>query len=522
MKAFIIRAAFLFFILVPIAHAALVRLGTSDAMAAADSIHLTNIPKSMGFGRVKKVTSKSIKIKNNGTASASVTLVPPSAPFAVSSGGGSFTLVPKGTQLVTIEFAPQAAGTFTSTMTIQCGNCSDAAQTNIAIDLKGSAKSAVGSPSPSPSATPTPTDANALPFSINHGPFGDSVDMPYVSVKICANGTSNCSTIGNVLVDTGSFGLRVFASQLSGLDITPNINGGSQVGECAFFGAGSTWGAVSAADVYIAGEPKITVPIQVIDDTGSFASAPHDCSAKSQLITSPQAAQFDGLLGIGQFGNDVIFTDYYDCSSENCSALAQPPSADIVVNPVASYPVDNNGIVVDLPAVAAGGSASAQGTIYFGIGTQTNNQPGSVVTLAEDSDVSSNSFLDINTVFGGTTAGAFFDTGSNGYFFDDGQISQCSKAEAPGFYCPPSLLTESATNESVDGSVSDVVNFDVDNAMSLFNSGGAAFDDLGGGYDGGDTYDGFDWGLPFFFGRVVYMGLAGASSPLGTGPYIAY
>lgn len=98
MKAFIIRAAFLFFILVPIAHAALVRLGTSDAMAAADSIHLTNIPKSMGFGRVKKVTSKSIKIKNNGTASASVTLVPPSAPFAVSSGGGSFTLAPKGTQ----------------------------------------------------------------------------------------------------------------------------------------------------------------------------------------------------------------------------------------------------------------------------------------------------------------------------------------------------------------------------------------------------------------------------------------
>jgi hypothetical protein len=306
------------------------------------------------------------------------------------------------------------------------------------------------------------------------------------------------------------------------LDITPNINGGSELGECAFFGAGSTWGAVSTADVYIAGEPKISIPIQVIDDTGSFASAPHDCSAGSQLITSPQAAQFDGLLGIGQFGNDVIFTDYYDCSSVSCSALAQAPSADIVVNPVASYPVDNNGIVVDLPAIAAGGGASAQGTICFGIGTQTNNQPGSVVTLTEDSDVNSKSFLDINTVFGGTSADAFFDTGSNGYFFDDGEIDQCSEAEAPGFYCPPSLLTESATNESVDGSASDVVNFDVDNAVSLLNSGGAAFDNLGGGYDGGNTYDGFDWGLPFFFGRVVYMGLAGASSPLGAGPYIAY
>jgi Protein of unknown function (DUF3443) len=322
------------------------------------------------------------------------------------------------------------------------------------------------------------------------------------------------------LIDTASFGLRVFASRLSALGLTPNTNGESKVGECAYFAAGSTWGSVTTADVYIAGEPAITIPIQVIDDTNSFNAAPHECSQGS-LISSPQETQFYGLLGIGQYSNDSDFTDYYNCSSSACSALSPPPKADLVPNPVASFPVDNNGVVVDLSSIPASGSSNAAGTIYFGIGTESNNQPGSVVILTEDSDVNSDGFLDINTEFGGDTKGAFFDTGSNGYFFHDGNIAQCSEASA-GFYCPTSILTESATNKSSDGSASDVVNFDVDNAESLFSSGDAAFDDLGGTYDGGDTYDGFDWGLPFFFGRVLYMGLDGTSSPLGSGPYVAY
>jgi hypothetical protein len=478
--------------------------------AIASFAHLTVAPRSLAFGTVKAIATKQIVLKNTGNVAANITVsAPSSGAFSLTSGGGSFSLSPGSPQDVVVQFAPTVAGKFASQLTISCSNCNTAADGNFVAKLSGSAKGSV-----------TGVEGNALSFSVSAGPF-DNADQGFTSITVCAHGTSNCNVINNVLIDTGSTGLRVFGSQLAGLGINPNTNGASEIGECAFFGSGVTFGGVSTVDVQIAGEPTITLPIQVIDDIGAFPGAPHDCTEGATLIASPSDAGFYALLGTGQVANDQpnIYTQYYNCGSNFCSDNNKPPVKDVVLNPVSLFPVDNNGVVVNLPAIAAGGEVSVDGTLYFGIGTESNNSPGPVTVLRQETNINSLNYLGIETTFEGVTAGAFFDMGSNGFFFNS-NITQCTDAQ--GFYCPASDVAESATNLSVGTSASTPVSFTVSNADTLFNSNNLAFDDLGGTNDGGSTFDGFDWGLPFFFGRTVFLAIDGKTTPLGKGPYTAY
>jgi hypothetical protein len=39
---------------------------------------------------------------------------------------------------------------------------------------------------------------------------------------------------------------------------------------------------------------------------------------------------------------------------------------------------------------------------------------------------------------------------------------------------------------------------------------------------GGYTVNFFDWGLPFYFGRNIYVGVEGRTSKLNTGVFINY
>lgn len=61
--------------------------------------------------------------------------------------------------------------------------------------------------------------------------------------------------------------------------------------------------------------------------------------------------------------------------------------------------------------------------------------------------------------------------------------------------------------------------FRVGNASMLFKSDNTAFTDVMT-WSGGKTT--FAWGFPFFFGRSVYTGIDGRSTPAGNGPYYAY
>ena len=182
-----------------------------------------------------------------------------------------------------------------------------------------------------------------------------------------------------------------------------------------------------------------------------------------------------------------------------------------VSNPVSGFSMNNNGVLLKLPAVATGGVTTLSGLLIFGIDTQANNQIGSANIIP------ANSLGNFTTSYKGKSlTSSFFDSGSNGLFFSDSTISYCSGRT--GFYCPVSTLTLSAIqNASNNTQLS--VNFSIENLTNLdsniiaSNIGGSI-----GRYSSGI----FDWGLPFFFGRSVFIAISGATTQHGTGPFWAY
>ena len=144
----------------------------------------------------------------------------------------------------------------------------------------GSSSSSTSSNTPTPD-TPVPIPdyissniaPNAISFSVQKS-SGNSVNIPYVSVTICQPGTTQCQTVGNIILDTGSSGLRVLSSALGSLQLNTQTNNNSPVLECASFLSGLTWGPVKTADIKMSSEVASAIPIQVIGDP-DYLSAPN-------------------------------------------------------------------------------------------------------------------------------------------------------------------------------------------------------------------------------------------------------
>ena len=231
----------------------------------------------------------------------------------------------------------------------------------------------------------------------------------------------------------------------------------------------------------------------------------------------------NGILGVGLFQQDCgpgcapggatpIPPFYFDCPSSGCTAAAMPLASQLQ-NPVHLFPQDNNGILIQLPTVGDAGAPTLAGSMIFGIGTQTNNALGGATAYTVDQ---SGNFT---TIFNNQTLNqSFIDSGSNGIFFLDTAttgIPICAKPN-DSFYCPTSTQSLTATNKGVNGK-SAPVPFSIANADSLFTTNNSAFINLGGPNPGT-----FDWGLPFFFGRNVFVAIEGKSTSGGIGPFWAY
>jgi hypothetical protein len=417
-----------------------------------------------------------------------------------------------------------------------------------AVLIAGCGGSSTGSSKSTTTGGTGSTGSNVMAISVNGGPAanlpGDGIypNGAFASATICAPGsTTNCVTVDGLLVDTGSTGLRVLQSALSSLNLpTVNASNGSAAYDCVSFVDDSfLWGPVQQADVTLGGDTASNLPIQVISTS---TDVPASCSNGSTLNENTlDTLGANGILGVGSERTDCFYEDasvcspsfglssppspaYYTCSGSTCSP-AFIATADQVANPVVLFPTDNNGVIVELPAVS-GSAATVSGSLVFGIGTESNNQlPSSATVFTLTCD-------DFTTTFDGQTygitnptscagPGSFIDSGSNGLYFPNAaNIPTCPSNSAAGdlseFYCPASTENLSATQLGGSGS-SKSVSFSVQNAESLFTSSSTDSDAALSGLAGlNPSGFGFDWGLPFFYGINLYNSIDGQTMPSGT------
>ncbi|WP_406805739.1 DUF3443 domain-containing protein [Burkholderia semiarida] len=343
------------------------------------------------------------------------------------------------------------------------------------------------------------------------------INIPTVSVKVCVPGTSNCQIVNNVLVDTASYGLRLVGSAVSGvLGSLPHVtSGGAPVAECGKFVSSYTWGSVRTVDLSIGSEQAASLPVQIIGDLGT-ANVPSSCTNGGASANSTGALGANGILGIGPAPYDCGTTcatstssnnnNYYACpNGDNAScAVALVPLAQQVANPVHRF-ANNDGVSVQMPTISDNGQASATGTLTFGL---PNLSGKTVMTSTTTGDVSA--------TFQGRNVMAFFDTGSNAYFFNDSAQTVCSRNTE--FYCPSSTTTYSATLSGQNGA-SGTVSMPVANADLLFsNSSTFAFNDIAGPF-GSSSW--LDIGMPHFYGKTIYFGMDKTASG-GAQPFVAF
>jgi len=385
------------------------------------------------------------------------------------------------------------------------------------------------------------------PAALNTGPDAyTSDDAAFVTVTICAPGsTTNCQTIDHVLVDTGSVGLRLIQSVvtpsiLSTLPLEKDASN-NPVGECYGFVDGYVFGSVRQADFTIGGEKVADMPLQVIGDTGAFTGVPASCSSGGGADDNTvQSFGANGIIGIGvtttDCGSDCTVSGgfaaaiYYDCPSTGCSTIitrtasAAAPFQQLP-NPVAAFSVDNNGTILSFPSVPKAGEATLTGTLYFGIGTQTNNGLGSATVLTTtNSDNANGAGLVTATYKGASLPESFLDSGSNAYYFIDSTIAECTETGFEGYYCPETDLNLTPTIEGQNGVTASGA-FTLENAQTVFTNNYPVAPGIGANPNtlSFQPYpNSFDFGLTFFYGRNVYTAIEGRTAGSATGPYFAY
>ncbi|WP_233859164.1 DUF3443 family protein [Paraburkholderia sp. HD33-4] len=188
--------------------------------------------------------------------------------------------------------------------------------------------------------------------------FG-SHNTPTMTVTVCQPGTSNCANIDNVVIDTGSVGLRLWQSALpSSLNLPQESYNGFALADCVTYVVGSGWGPMVTADVKISGETAASVPVHIINN--AYAGGSATCNTYGVLPTL-----YNGIMGIG---NELSDGDTLSvCTGNSCVRDQDLTNSLKAANPVVRFAHDNNGYILSFQ------NANTSGTLTFGLGTETNN-----------------------------------------------------------------------------------------------------------------------------------------------------
>jgi hypothetical protein len=433
-------------------------------------------------------------------------------------------------------------------------------------------------------ATPGPPNVESLVVDIGPNALTTpAVNTAFVTVTVCVPTTNNCQNIDHIEVDTGSVGLRILAdattctlsaSRVCDYTIPPGAfslplpavpdptTPGNVLAECLQFADGFSWGSVNTADIKlpVSGESATGVVVQVIGPNtpaGDPSKANPTCVP---LPGSPLTAGLcggventvpcfgaNGILGVGPFITDCQSTlpcaplakncnaanvcipgnsaTYFSCTSaasctQTTANAPNTPPAEQLQNPGVLFAKDNNGVIVELPAVGASGApAPLQGSLVFGIGTEGNNALGSATQLPADPSSGVISAMLNNTTY----PFSYLDSGSNANFFPTTSTSlpNCPSPN-DGFLCPAAgtTVSQNATLQGTDGTML-AADFSIVNADSLFAGSNVAFSNIAGSsYASGGPNNSLDLGLSFHYGRNVFIGFENVQT--SAAPYFAY
>ncbi len=365
-----------------------------------------------------------------------------------------------------------------------------------------------------------PTESNSSQLMVGCGFNGNGTNVPYITVKICKPGvvpvnTEYCQVIDHVMIDTGSFGLKINQSALSG-DFTsslPTLNDihNNPVYTCAQYGSGYMFGSDNYADIYISGEKSSNMPIQIIND-GNQSNLPIQCTSTGKFNN---LANYGAKAILGINPSVYLSNDFFDnFTYTNGQYQLIMGSSDIIesinVNPIIGFKTDNNGMIFNLPPAASNQNVNLYGTITFGLNTQANNIINATKVI---SNTTGGQFYAQNiSPTEGEITEAIIDTGTNGFMFNS-DLRLCQRSN---IYCP-NTPTSWVTQAFGVNSLLSPINI----TQQISNSQGknqiAPFMGMARPNSQGIIY-----GMPFLFGKTIFMSFESTQTALGTGPSVGW